>query len=96
MHRHTCIITMCMVSCVQLSATPWTVPCQASLSMEVSRQEYCNGWPFPPPGYLPDPGIESIFLAFPALAGEFFDTVPPGKPKIYKHRILCSIKFLKW
>ena len=31
---------------------------QASLSMEFSRQEYWTGLPFPPPGDLPDPGIE--------------------------------------
>ena len=87
---------MCVVSCVQLSATPWTVACQAPLYMEFSRQEYWNGWPFLPPEYLPDPGIESMFFATPALAGEFFTTVPPGKPNIYKYRILCSIKCLKW
>ena len=28
------------VSRVQLFATPWTIACQASLSMEFSRQEY--------------------------------------------------------
>ena len=32
---------------------------------------------FPPPGYLPNPGIEPATLAFPALAGEFFTTEPP-------------------
>ena len=96
MHRHTCITTMCVLNCVQFSATPWTVACQAPLSMEFSRQEYWNGRPFPPPGYLPDPGIKSMFLAIPALAGKFFTTAPPGKPNIYKYRILCSIKFLKW
>ena len=31
----------------------------------------------PPPGGLPDPGIEP---ASPALAGRFFTTEPPGKP----------------
>ena len=39
--------------------TPWTVTCQASLSMEFSKQEYWSVLPFPPPGDLPDPGIES-------------------------------------
>ena len=34
---------------VQLFATPWTVACQASLSMGFSRQEYWNGLPFPSP-----------------------------------------------
>ena len=29
------------------SATPWTVVCQAPLSVELSRQEYWSGWPFP-------------------------------------------------
>ena len=31
---------------------------QPPLSMEFSRQEYWNGLPCPPPGDLPDPGIE--------------------------------------
>ena len=43
---------------VQLFATPWTVACQAPLSMGFSRQEYWSGLPFPSPGDLPDPGIK--------------------------------------
>jgi len=31
-----------------------------SLSMEFSRQEYCSGLPFPPPGDLPNPGTETV------------------------------------
>ena len=38
--------------------------------------------PLPPSGYLPDPGIESISLASPAMVGRFFTTDPPGKPLI--------------
>ena len=38
----------------------WTVACQAPLSMGFSRQEYWSGLPCPPPGDLPDPGIEHI------------------------------------
>ena len=38
--------------------TPQTVAHQAPLSVGFSRQEYCSGLPFPPPGGLPDPGIE--------------------------------------
>ena len=38
--------------------TPWTVACQAPLSMGFSRQEDWSGLPFPSPGDLPDPGIE--------------------------------------
>ena len=49
---------------------------QASLSMGFSRQEYWSGLPFPPPGNLPDPGIEPVS---PALAGMFFTTKASGK-----------------
>ena len=42
-----------------------------------SRQEHGNGFPFPAPGDLPDPGIKPVS---PALAGGFFTTEPPGKP----------------
>ena len=41
----------------QSCVTPWTVAHQTPLSMEFSRQEYWSGWPFPPPGDLPDPGL---------------------------------------
>ena len=60
------------LSCVQLFATPWTVACQAPLSMRFFRQEYWNGLPFPTPGDLPNPGIESTSLMSPALACRFF------------------------
>ena len=59
--------------------TPWTVACQALLSMEFSRQEYWSGLLFPSPGDLPDPGTEPTS---PALADRFFTTEPPGKPGI--------------
>ena len=47
--------------------------------MGFPRQEYRSGLPFPPPGDLPDPGIEPTSLTSPALAGGLFTTVPPGK-----------------
>ena len=47
---------------VHLFATPWTVARQASLSVEFSKQEYWSGLPFPTPGDLPEPGIESASL----------------------------------
>ena len=47
-----------MLSHVQLFATPWTLAYQAPLSMEFSREEYWTGLLCPPPGDLPDPGIE--------------------------------------
>ena len=60
------------------SATPWTVACQAPLSMEFSRQEYWSGMPFPSPGDLLDPGIE---LGSPALQADSLPSEPPGKPE---------------
>ena len=51
---------------------PWTVAYQALLSMELSRQEYWSGLPFPSPGSFPDPGIEPESLVSLALAGRFF------------------------
>ena len=42
--------------------------------MGFSRLEYWSGWQFPSPGYLPDPGIELVFLSSPVLAGRFFPT----------------------
>ena len=59
------------------SATPWTVACQAPLSMEFSRQEYWSGLPFPSLGDLPDPGIEP---ESPALQKDSLLSEPPGKP----------------
>ena len=37
-----------------------------------SRQEYWSGLPFPPPGNLPDPGMELESLTSPALAGRLY------------------------
>ena len=54
------------LSCVRLFATPWTVVYQAPPSMGFSRQEYWIGLPFPSPGDLSDPGIESGSPAFQA------------------------------
>ena len=64
------------LSRVRLFVTLWTVAYQAPPSMGFSRQEYWRGLPFPSPGDLPDPGIESGSLArqVDALPSE-----PPGK-----------------
>ena len=49
----------------------------APLSMGFPRQEYWSGLPFPPPGDLPELGIEP---ASPALAGRYFTPETPGNP----------------
>ena len=60
----------------KLFATPWTVACQAPLSMEFFRREYWSGLPFPLPGDLPNLGIES---GSPALQADSLPSEPPGK-----------------
>ena len=71
-----CVLCAQLLSHVQLFATPWTVAYQAPLSTGCSSQKYWSGLPFPPPGHLSVPGIELRSLAFLALAGRFFTTVP--------------------
>ena len=69
-----CYAVLSGFSHVWLCATLWTVAHQAPLSMGFSRQEYWSGLPCPPPGHLPDPGIETESLTSPALAAWFFTT----------------------
>ena len=53
---------------------------QAPLSMGFSRQEYWSGLPCPPPGDLPDPGIE---LWSPSLQVDALPSEPPGKSQTF-------------
>ena len=53
------------------------VACQASLSIEFSKQEYWSGWPLHSPGDFPDPGIEP---RSPALQANSLLFEPPGEP----------------
>ena len=75
---------------------PWTVACLAPLSTGFSKQEYWSGLPCPPPGDLPHPGIESVSLASPTLAGEFFATSTTWE-SLYTYRtptkVWCSKKW---
>ena len=61
--------------------TPWTVARQATLSMEISRQEYWSGLPHPSPGDLPHTGIEP---GSPAMQADSLLSEPPGKPLAIK------------
>ena len=57
--------------------TPWTVACQAPLSMGYSSREYWSGFPFHSPGDLPDPGIKP---GSPAFQADSWLTKLWGKP----------------
>ena len=71
-----------------LFAAPWTVVCQAPLSVGFSWQEYWSGLPCPLSEDLPDPGIEPASLMSPALAGRFFTT-----STIWEAPIYCFVYF---
>ena len=58
--------------------------------MGFPRQEYWSALPLPPPGELPNWGIEPMSPASPALAGRFFTTEPPGKPYLYLSYIYAA------
>ena len=66
------IYVLSRFSCVQLSATQWTLAHQTPLSIRFSSQEYWSGLPFSFPGNLPNPGIEPMSLRSSTLAGRFF------------------------
>ena len=54
-----CVCVCKLLSHVQLFTTPWTVALQSPLFMGFSRQEYYSGLPFPSPGDLQNPGIQT-------------------------------------
>ena len=65
---------LCSVTSVMSDSVTYGLSHQAPLFMGFSRQKYWNGLPCPPPGDLPDPGTEAVFLTFPTSAGGFFTT----------------------
>ena len=80
---HVFFLHACVLSCfshVWLFGTLLTKTHQAPLSMGFCRQEQWSGLPCPPPGVLPDPGIEPMFFYGFWIAGRVFTTEPLGKP----------------
>ena len=69
-----------VLSRAPLCATPWTQPARLLCPWDSPGWNTGVGLPCPPAGDLPDPGIEPVSPASPALAGGFFTTAPPGKP----------------
>ena len=68
-------------------ATPWTVTCQAPLSMGFSMKEYWDGLPFPSPGDLLNAGI---LPGSPALQADSLPTEPQESPS-YIHTYIHSL-----
>ena len=65
----------CAVTQSWFFVTPWTAAHQAPLSMGFSRQEYWSGLPFPSPGDLSNPRIETMSLESPANESESHSVV---------------------
>ena len=80
---------VCSLSHVWLFTTVWNIACQG-----FSKQEYWSGVPLPPPGDLPNPGIEPISLASPA--GGFFTTAPPGELLQQCYHIIVQMTRVSW
>ena len=74
----TCAVRSVASVMLKLFATPWAIAHQAPVSMGFSRQEYWSGLPCPPPGNLPNPGIEP---RFPTLQADSVPSESPRKPK---------------
>ena len=69
-----CVCAKSLRLCLILCSLMDCVPRQASLSVGFSRQEYWGGLACPPPGNLPNPGIEPTSFRSPTLADRFFTT----------------------
>ena len=79
----------CMLSRVQLFATPWTGAHQSPLS----RQEYWSGLLLPSTGDLPDPGIEPTSLASPCIGRR--NSLPLSLHLKYIHRTSLAVQWLR-
>ena len=85
-----CVVVQ-LFSHVWLFVTPWIVAQWLICPWGFSRQEYWSGLPCPPPGDLPNPGIEP---RSPALQVDSLPSEPPGKPwDEPTHGILCIYLF---
>ena len=83
--------SVCLFSHVQLCVIPWTVACQAPLSVGFSRQKHCSGLSFPSPD-LPNPGIEP---GSPALQVDSFSLSHLESPQSFSISISrCNFQVL--
>ena len=74
---HACSVArLCPAVCDPVGGSP-----PGSSVHGLSWQKYWSGLLFLPPGYLPDPGMEPASPLVASLAGGFFTTEPPEKPK---------------
>ena len=84
-----------MLRHVRLFVTAWTVDCQTPVSLEFCWQKYWSGLPFPPPGELPNPGIEPV-SPVSWITGRVLTTQPwlSLKPKVILLKTYLNILLL--
>ena len=82
--------------CVQLFATLWIVAYQAPLFMGFSRQEYWSGLLCPPPGDLPNPGIQPTSPAAPALQADSLPLIHQDSERRKRYVVLDSYGATFW
>ena len=75
-----CVPAKSLQLCLTLCDSMNCIARQALLSMESSRQEYCSELPCPPPGDLPNPGIEPTSPVAPALQADSLPLNHHGSP----------------
>ena len=77
---HMCVCMLSHFRCVRCFVILWTLTHQAPLSMGFSRQEYWTGFPYPPLGDLPNPGIKPKSPVSPALQADSLPLSLLGSP----------------
>ena len=80
----------------RLTLWPWTVAHQAPLSMGFSRQEYWSGLPCPPPGDLPNPGMEPTSPESPGLQVNFLPLCYQGSLYFYGYILALFFRLLNF
>ena len=70
---HACVYAKLLLSCPTL-CDPMDCSLPGSFVHGVLQARIWSGLPCPPPGNLPNQGIEPVSLMSPALAGGFFTT----------------------
>ena len=76
-HEGSSLMRVCVLSRfsrVWLFVTLWAVARQAPLSKGFSKQEYWSRLPCPPPGDLPDPGMEPVSLTSTCISQQVLYT----------------------
>ena len=82
------------LSHVRLFLTLWTVAHQAPLSMGSPGKNTGVSCRFPPPGDLPDPGIEPTSPASPALQADSLLPSHQGSPKEWMDQVFSFLQLL--